>query len=464
MNWESVRKSKLVYLLFLLPLVLAFLSWLYFPVLAEWLIKTIFRYSPSNQPSNAVWFWTIRFFYTWYTFVAIGLAGVWAIAALLSRSGWKRQTVAFYPTVSLIVPAYNEEKNINRCLTSLYRCAEKYLGRSEIIVVDDGSTDHTYEQAWSTVQTNRLLHPQIRCKVIRHAVNLGKTEAIKSGVNTALGGFIAVVDADSWWMPDTLVVLADYLLSNGKKAVTGYVHPSDGDSEMNPYVVLQQLEYSQGLGITRQAQALNNSVLVVSGAIGMYDADVLRGILMDHTIKSVTEDLEITLEMHDRNAGVGYISVATSSTIVPQSFNVLWNQRLRWFSGWLHNTLHIHRKLLLKRSRLSLLLWYCYIFEFGGAFIDIAALFAFPFLFWFAPDRIFFVLSLLIFIPYGLLIGTLNQALALKYSYNKRNYHALLFYTPFYPIIRLINIFARLTSTLKFLAGNNGDWNHPKHK
>ena len=52
---------------------------------------------------------------------------------------------------------------------------------------------------------------------------------------------------------------------NGKKAVTGYVHPSDGDAEINPYVVLQQLDYSQGLGVAR----------CVSGAIGLYDADVL---------------------------------------------------------------------------------------------------------------------------------------------------------------------------------------------
>ncbi len=462
MNAQSPRKSKLAYLAFLLPLVLAFLSWQYFPVLAEWLIRTVFRYSPSNQPSSTIWFWTIRFFYTWYTFIAIGLAGIWAIAAAFARLQQRERPKAFYPTVSLIVPAFNEEKNIVRCLTSLYRCTEKYEGHSEIIVVDDGSTDYTYEMAWATIQTNHDQHPQVRTKIIRHATNMGKTEAIKSGVNTALGGFIAVVDADSWWMPDTLVQLADYLLLNGKKAVTGYVHPSDGNSEMNPYVVLQQLEYSQGLGITRQAQALNNSVLVVSGAIGMYDADVLRGILMDNPIKSVTEDLEITLEMHDKNAGVGYISFATSSTIVPQSFNVLWNQRLRWFSGWLHNTLRIHRRLLLRRSWLSLLLWYCYIFEFGGAFIDIAALLAFPFLFWFSPDRIFFLASLLIFVPYSLLIGLANQALALKFAYNKHNYHALLFYTPFYPIIRFINVFARLTSSIKFLVGNNGNWHGKK--
>jgi hypothetical protein len=82
-----------------------------------------------------------------------------------------------------------------------------------------------------------------------------------------------------------------------------------------------------------------------------------------------------------------------------------------------------------------LLLWYCYIFEYGGAFIDMVALFAFPFLFWFAPDRIFFILNLLVFAAYGLLIGVINQAIALKYAYNQHNYRTLLFYTPFYPIL-----------------------------
>jgi cellulose synthase/poly-beta-1,6-N-acetylglucosamine synthase-like glycosyltransferase len=112
---------------------------------------------------------------------------------------------------------------------------------------------------------------------------------------------------------------------------------------MNPYVVLQQLEYSQGLGIARCAQSLSDNVLVVSGAVGLYDVSVLRGILNEKSLRSVTEDLEITLEMHRRGAGVGYASVATSSTIVPVSLNVLWSQRLRWFTGWLHNTLSIHR-------------------------------------------------------------------------------------------------------------------------
>jgi cellulose synthase/poly-beta-1,6-N-acetylglucosamine synthase-like glycosyltransferase len=97
-------------------------------------------------------------------------------------------------------------------------------------------------------------------------------------------------------------------------------------------ISLQQanwLEYSQGLGVSRCAQSLGDNVLVVSGTVGLYDASVLRGILNEKSLRSVTEDLEITLEMHKRGTSVGYIGDATSSTIAPISFNVLWSQRLR---------------------------------------------------------------------------------------------------------------------------------------
>ncbi|MEM2119220.1 MAG: glycosyltransferase family 2 protein, partial [Candidatus Bathyarchaeia archaeon] len=359
MKLAPIKSSKLAYLAFCIPLILAFLSWYYFPLFVEWLVTVVFNYSLSYESANWLWYWSIRFFYTWYTFLAIGIAGIWAIAALIARKKHDTAKQVFYPMVSLIVPAYNEEKNVSRCITSLFKCSEKYSGLVEIIVVDDGSTDYTYEFAWATLSTHRKMHPHVRGRVVRHCANLGKVEAIKTGVNNALGSIIAIVDADSWWLPDTLTKLVDYMLSNGKKAVTGYVHPSDGDSELNPYVVLQQLEYSQGLGVIRHAQALGNNVLVVSGAIGLYDAETLRGILNDVSIRSVTEDLEITLEMHKRGAKVGYAKDAASITIAPVSFNVLWHQRLRWFSGWLHNTLKIHRGLFLKKSWLTLLLWYC---------------------------------------------------------------------------------------------------------
>lgn len=457
MRIRPIRDSKILYVTFCIPFILAFASWSLFPPFARWLVSLIFNYD-IIEPVNLLWHGAVSFFYSWYTFLAIGVAGTWAIAATLVRLKHVRVKPIHYPMISFVVPACDEEENVFHCITSLFKCSNDYNGSCEIIVIDDGSTDNTYEVAWIAIETNRRKYPHVRGKVIRHSVNIGKVEAIRTGVGKALGSLIAVVDADSWWMPGTLAGLVDSMLSNGTKAVTGYASPTDRDREFNPYVILQQLEYSQGLGMNRCAQSLGGSVLVVPGAIGIYDATLLREILHEKSILSVTEDLEITLEMHKRGAGIGYVSVAKSSTVVPSSLDALWNQRLRWFAGWFHNTLSVHRDLLRKRCRLSLLLWYCYVFDYGGAFIDLAALCAFPFLFWFAPDRVFFVAGILVFVPYGLIVGVINQALALKYAYGKHNYKTLLFYTWFYPIVRLINVLARIVSSFRYLKGDDGSW------
>ena len=453
------RISKLIYVLLCIPFVIAFISWKYFPVLPHWIITDLFKYQSYGQ-AGLLWWITIRIFYTWYTFLAIGVTGTWMIAAALVGRRHKEKNIQQYPMVSIVVPAYNEEDNVAHCIRSLFRCAEAYDGLCEIIVVDDGSSDLTYEVSWASLEINRRRWPRVQGKMVRHSVNLGKVEAVKTGVNKALGSIVAIVDADSWWVSTTLKQLVDYMLSNGKKAVTGYVHPSDGDGELNPYVILQQLEYSQGLGIVRCAQSLKNNVLVVSGAIGLYEAESLREILNRKDIHSVTEDLEITLEMHKRNAGVGYINDAKGCTMAPLSLGDLWTQRLRWFIGWLHNTSDIHKDLLSKKNSLTLLLWYCYIFEYAGAFIDLAALVTFPLLFWFAPDRIYFLFNILIFASYGFMIGMITQIMALKQAYGKFNKHALLFYTPFYPILRLINVAARLTSSVKYSLGERGNWHN----
>jgi biofilm PGA synthesis N-glycosyltransferase PgaC len=458
MKSKFTRNFRITYLAFCLPFILAFLSWTYFPAVAHWIVTNVFGYKTAEQAANPVWYAVTRLFYSWYTLLAIGIAGAWVIAAMIARKKHVEAKRAFYPMVSFVVPAYNQEKNISRCIASLFRCAEKYDGNCEIIVIDDGSSDYTYEVAWSTLQLSRASQPQVRGKVVRHSVNSGKIEALKTGVNKALGSIVAIIDGDSEWTPETLLKLVDYKLSNGKKAVTGYVHPSAEKTETNVYVTLQQLEYSQGLSIGRCAQSLGDNVLVVSGAIGIYDANLLREILMEKNIRSVTEDLEITLEMHKKGAKVGYVSIAQSGTVAPTSLTALWNQRLRWFTGWLYNTLGIHRDLMVKKSWLTILLWYCYVFEYVGAFIDLAAVCAFPFLLWFAPDRVLFAFNLLIFIPYGLLIGVVNQAIALKYAYGKFGYGTLLFYTPFYPILRLVNVLARSRSVLSYVMGNNGKW------
>ena len=455
---KTSKRFRVNYIAFAVPLILAFLSWLYFPTIAQWIITTLFNYTPAQQTATPIWYLIIRFFYSWYTLVAIGIAGIWIVDATIARNQCVEHKHTFYPMVSFVVPAYNQEKNVTRCITSLFKCAEKYDGNCEIIVIDDGSKDYTYEFAWSAVENGRRVNPRFHAKVVRHSANLGKIEALRTGINRVLGGLVAIVDADSEWSPETLTKLVDYKMSNGKRAVTGYVHPNGEGSEKKLLVTLQRLEYSQGLSVGRCAQSLGNNVLVISGAIGVYDADLLREVLIERNICSVTEDLEITLEMHKKDAQVGYLSAVQSTTVAPIKLSALWHQRLRWFTGWLNNTLGIHRDLMTKRSWLMALLWYCYIFEYGGAFVDLASVTAFPFLWWFAPDPLLFGLNLLVFLPYGLLIGLISQALALKFAYGSYQYGVLLFYTPLYPLLRLVNVFARSRSAISYLTGNNGTW------
>jgi cellulose synthase/poly-beta-1,6-N-acetylglucosamine synthase-like glycosyltransferase len=459
-HMKNPKRFKVAYIFFLAPFALAFLSWLYFPVAAQWIITNVLGYAATELFANPLWTGIIWSFYTWYTFVAIGIAGVWITAAVFARRSQVKNKHDFYPMVSFIVPAYNQEKNVARCVTSLFKCAKNYQDNCEIIVVDDGSNDYTYEVAWSAMKLNRHEQPQVRSKVVRHSINLGKIEALKTGINCTLGGLVAIVDADSEWAPKTLVELVSYKLSNGKRAVTGYAHPNSEGAKRKFIVCLQQLEYSQGLSIGRCAQGLGNNVLVVSGAIGIYEADLLREILAERNIRSVTEDLEITLEMHKKGAKVGYMSSVQSSTVVPTGLNALWRQRIRWFTGWLHNTMEIHRDLMTKRSWLTALLWYCYVFEYAGAIIDLAAVAALPFLWWFAPDAALFGLNLLMFVPYGLLLGVVSQVIALRFAYSSCRHNALLLYTPLYPLLWFVNVLARSQSMLSYLKGNNGKWHN----
>lgn len=462
MNHKKPKANKLVCTLFAIPFVLAFVSWIYFPEVAKAIIIYIFNYTASEKVANVFWLALISFFYTWYTFLAIGASGTWIIAALLAR---RKQVVGrhgFYPMVSLVIPAFNEEENVKHCITSLFKCADKFDGNCEILIVDDGSTDLTYEAAWSTASMLRMEYPRVRCRVSRHMMNLGKIEALRTGVNKALGQVVAVIDADSEWNPDTLKQLVDRMLSGGEKAVTGYIHPKT-ETEKNEFLIsLQQLEYSQGLSIDRCAQSLVNCVLVIPGAIGVYDACLLREVLTEANIRSVTEDSEITLELYKRGAKIGYYHVAGSKTNAPKNLNSLWRQRLRWFTGWLHNILGIHVDLFRKRSRLSALLWYSFVFEFVGAFVDLAAVVAFPFLFWFAPDRLNFAFNIIVFAVYGLLVSVVAQAVALKLSYGRLNHNKLLLYAPFFPFLWLVNVFARVQSVYDYLQGSRGKWQHEK--
>jgi Glycosyl transferase family 2 len=100
-----------------------------------------------------------------------------------------------YPMVSLIVTSYNQGTTIADSLRRLFKCVSDYRGPSEIVLVDDGSTDDTYEMAWETLDSMHKELPHIRARAIKHMSHLGKTETAKTGSNKAMGEYLILTDA-----------------------------------------------------------------------------------------------------------------------------------------------------------------------------------------------------------------------------------------------------------------------------
>jgi cellulose synthase/poly-beta-1,6-N-acetylglucosamine synthase-like glycosyltransferase len=101
-----------------------------------------------------------------------------------------------YGMVSFVVPAHNEEGTISQRITRAYERAASHVGSSEIIVVDDGSLDNTYEVAWSAVELNRRKWPNIPAKVVKLSAYLGREEAVRIGRNKATGERVETVNGN----------------------------------------------------------------------------------------------------------------------------------------------------------------------------------------------------------------------------------------------------------------------------
>jgi glycosyltransferase involved in cell wall biosynthesis len=115
------------------------------------------------------------------------------------------------PSVSVIVPAFNEVDNISPLLTEL---AAKLPADYEVVIVDDGSTDGTFAAALKARDQYRFL------KVCRLPANQGKTAAIVAGLDVAAGDFISVFDADMQFLPEDVVAQVAKL-NEGFDLVTG---------------------------------------------------------------------------------------------------------------------------------------------------------------------------------------------------------------------------------------------------
>jgi len=117
--------------------------------------------------------------------------------------------------VSIIVPAFNEEKTIGQCILQTYEVLNHSGLEYEIIVIDDGSKDETFKIVKNIASSIKAI------KLIKHEKNLGKGEAIKTGLNVASGDIICIIDADLEYSPKDIPSLINPIIEGKANIVYG---------------------------------------------------------------------------------------------------------------------------------------------------------------------------------------------------------------------------------------------------
>ena len=226
------------------------------------------------------------------------------------------------PIVSVIVPAYNEEKTISRTISSLLGLNYP-RGKLEVIVVDDGSTDNTV----SIVKKFR----NVKLIFNKHR-GVGKASAVNAGLKIAKGEFLGVLDADSEAGRNSLINALEYFSSNKVGCI---ITPIKVVETKNLYTRLQRIEYAF-TGMIRELMSRISTLYNSHGVLSIFRTNLIRK-LGGFDENNLTEDLEIAMRLKANGYDIRMASGALTYTRVPMTFAGLWRQRVRWYRGFVES-------------------------------------------------------------------------------------------------------------------------------
>ncbi|HOW37219.1 MAG TPA: glycosyltransferase family 2 protein, partial [Candidatus Pacearchaeota archaeon] len=203
----------------------------------------------------------------------------------------------------------------------------------EIIIVNDGSTDNTYEIAKKYLSKNA---PTVRVLTKK---NGGKSSALNLGINNSTSDIILTMDADTFAQKDALKKMIGYFYDEKIMSVI----PSIGIYQPRSiWQRIQHIEYYLGV-FSKKSFASVNSITVTPGAFSAYRREffVKYG---GYNEKTLSEDLEIALRIQSHDYLIESAPDAVVYTVAPNTFKELVVQRRRWYSGLVKN-LWAYRKL-----------------------------------------------------------------------------------------------------------------------
>ena len=347
-----------------------------------------------------------------------------------------------YPFVSIIVPAFNEAEVIQSSLSSLLELRYPYY---EIIAVDDGSTDGTYER----MREFEGNHYGVRVSVFRKE-NSGKADTLNYGIRRSKAPIVVCMDSDSRLTPEALRYAVRTFADPNVGAVAGNVKVIN---RHNIWTKLQALEYIEGLNIVRKAQAFWRSVNVIPGPIGIFRRTAIEA-TGGYDSDTFAEDFDMTVKILAAGWKINYEPKAVAFTEAPEELLDIIKQRYRWSRGILQ-ALRKQKHLLTSSSgniTTPLSLWYM-IFE--GLIWPAMNIFSNLFFVWIA--LIYGMTKLLVM--WWILLTILDLLIAIHAILMEKEDIGLAIYAVFYRSFYLLIIdVTKLFATLEELVGLDMSW------
>jgi len=278
-------------------------------------------------------------------------------------------TSSLSPPVTIIVPAYNEEKTIIDTVKTLIGL---HYSNFEAVVVNDGSIDDTFKLMKDTFKLKKVNYyfdyiipcgkirgiyksdlPEYKQITVIDKVNQkSKSDALNAALNVVKNDLVITIDADSVIEPDSIVKLVKPFLEEKKRKVIGtggVIRIANSCNIENGRIKvinlpskflpkLQVLEYTRAFLLGRMAWSELDGLMLISGAMGMFDRKTMVE-CGGFEVKSIGEDMDMVLKMrahmaeNKRKYIVTYIPDPLCWTQVPSDFKSLSAQRTRWTRG-----------------------------------------------------------------------------------------------------------------------------------
>jgi cellulose synthase/poly-beta-1,6-N-acetylglucosamine synthase-like glycosyltransferase len=244
---------------------------------------------------------------------------------LLIKKGSKPKIEKEFSSITVIIPAHNEEGNIRECIEAVI--AAEFKGRKQIIVVDDGSSDGTATIAGK--------FSQVQLIKTRHS---GKSASINKALSHARGELVAIVDGDSIIHKDALQEMASEVGRKNIAAASCPIRVRNRKKHVLMWVHIEQLYNS----LMRSILAKVNANITTPGPLSVYRKKELIGI-GGFSTDGFSEDVDVTIRLIRKGYKIGFAENAIVETIMPSDAKGFLRQRTRFARG-LINILKKHMK------------------------------------------------------------------------------------------------------------------------